>query len=74
MILPLFLHKTGPQTGNSVDHPPHHIHHWKALELTEILAPTLGGFEVENQAPDFFQRARTEVGLFRWTVSYVQVY
>ena len=43
MILPLFLHKTGPQTGNSINYPPHHIHHWKALELTEILAPTLGG-------------------------------
>ena len=70
MILPLFLHKTGPQNGNSVDYPPHHIHHWKALELTEILAPTLRGYEVENQAPDFFQRVRTDVGLFRWTASY----
>jgi len=40
------------------------------VELTESLAPRLGGLEVENQAPDFFQRARTEVGLFRWTASY----
>ena len=36
----------------------------------ESLAPMLGGLEVENQVPDFFQRARTEVGLFRWTASY----
>ena len=32
----------------------------------------LGGLEVENQAPDFFQHARTEVGLFRWTASYLK--
>ena len=42
------------------------------MELTESLAPMLVGLEVENQAPDFFQRARTELGLFRWTASYVQ--
>ena len=40
------------------------------MELTESLAPMLGELEVKNQAPDFFQRARTEVGLFRWTASY----
>ena len=40
------------------------------MDLTEILAPRLGGLEVVKRGPDFFQHDGTKVHLFQWTASY----